>query len=158
MFHKRCFDPANPHFRPAVTRRDVLVRAAHGFGAVALASLLDPPALGNYTNSGSSGSFSSSYAREFSDRSRLRVIVAHDVVNFLVPNELLQQVAGQRHHTRRPQETAEKVARVGLRALAAGKSSVISGFTNWLGAETVRLVPRRMVARIAGGMFRPQEK
>src|SRR5580700_1912306 len=30
--------------RPAVTRRDVLVRAAHGFGAIALASLLDPQA------------------------------------------------------------------------------------------------------------------
>ena len=28
------------HFRPAVTRRDVLVRAAHGFGAIALESLL----------------------------------------------------------------------------------------------------------------------
>ncbi len=67
-------------------------------------------------------------------------------------------VAGQRHHTRRPQETAKKVAHVGLAALAAGKSSVISGFTNWLGAETIRLVPRRMVTRIAGGMFRPQGK
>jgi short-subunit dehydrogenase len=67
-------------------------------------------------------------------------------------------VAGQRPHTRRPQETATKVARVGLAALAAGKSSVISGFKNWLGAETVRLVPRRMVTRIAGGMFRPREK
>src|SRR5579863_8389728 len=32
------------HFRPAVTRRDVLVRAAHGFGAIALGSLLTPPA------------------------------------------------------------------------------------------------------------------
>jgi uncharacterized protein len=68
------------------------------------------------------------------------------------------KVAGQRHHTRRPAETAQKVARVGLRGLAAGKSSVISGFTNWLGAETVRFVPRPMVTRIAGGMFRPQEK
>jgi short-subunit dehydrogenase len=68
------------------------------------------------------------------------------------------QVAGQRHHTRRPQEKAEKVARVGLKAMASGKSSVISGFTNWLGAETVRLVPRRTVARITGGMFRPREK
>jgi len=68
------------------------------------------------------------------------------------------EVAGQRRHTRRPRETAEKVARVGLRALAAGKSSVISGFKNWLGAETVRFVPRPMVTRIAGGMFRPQEK
>lgn len=68
------------------------------------------------------------------------------------------EVAGQRHHTQRPQETAEKVARVGLRGLAAGKSSVISGFTNWLGAESIRFAPRGMVARVAGGMFRPQEK
>jgi uncharacterized protein len=68
------------------------------------------------------------------------------------------EVAGQRHHTRRPQETAQKVARVGLRALAAGKSSAISGFTNWLGAQSVRFVPRPMVTRIAGGLFRPKEK
>ena len=66
------------------------------------------------------------------------------------------QVAGQRHHTRRPQETSEKVARVGLQALARGKSSVISGFTNWMGAETQRFVPRRIVARIAGSIFRPK--
>jgi hypothetical protein len=32
------------HVRPAVTRRDVLVRAAHGFGSIALASLMPPPA------------------------------------------------------------------------------------------------------------------
>ncbi len=31
------------HLRPAVTRRDVLVRAAHGFGSLALASLLEAP-------------------------------------------------------------------------------------------------------------------
>ena len=68
------------------------------------------------------------------------------------------QVAGQRNHTRRSPETPEKVAHAGLAALAAGKSSVISGFTNWVGAETVRLVPRRMVARITGKMFRPGKK
>jgi uncharacterized protein len=68
------------------------------------------------------------------------------------------QVAGQRNHTRRAPEAADKVARVGLRALAAGKSSVISGFTNWLGAETVRLAPRRFVASMAAGIFRPKEK
>ena len=67
------------------------------------------------------------------------------------------QVAGQRNHTRRPAESAEKVAHVGLAGLAAGKSSVISGFTNWLGAETLRIVPRRTVARIVAGMFRPKE-
>jgi hypothetical protein len=34
----------DPHFPQAVSRRDVLVRAAHGFGALALGALLDPPA------------------------------------------------------------------------------------------------------------------
>src|SRR5579863_3677226 len=68
------------------------------------------------------------------------------------------QVAGQRNHTQRARESAKKVAHVGLAGLAAGKSSVISGFTNWLGAETVRLVPRRAVARITAGIFRPKEK
>jgi len=66
------------------------------------------------------------------------------------------KVAGQRNHTRRSPETPEKVAHVGLAALAAGKSSVISGFTNKIGAETVRLVPRRTVARITAGIFRPK--
>jgi hypothetical protein len=33
----------HPHLSNAVTRRDVLVRSAHGFGAIALASLLPPP-------------------------------------------------------------------------------------------------------------------
>jgi short-subunit dehydrogenase len=68
------------------------------------------------------------------------------------------QVAGQRNHTRRAPETAKKVAQVGLAALAAGKISVISGFTNWIGAETVRIVPRRLVTHITGGIFRPKKK
>src|SRR5580693_5699924 len=68
------------------------------------------------------------------------------------------QVAGQRNHTSRSPETPEKVARVGLAALAGGKSSVTSGFKNWMGAESVRMVPRRMVARITAGIFRPKEK
>ncbi len=67
------------------------------------------------------------------------------------------QVAGQRNHTRRSAETPEKVAHVGLVALAAGKTSVISGFTNWLGAESVRAFPRRTVARVTAGIFRPKE-
>lgn len=68
------------------------------------------------------------------------------------------QVAGQRNHSQRTPETAEKVAHVGLAAVAAGKSSVISGFSNWLTAETMRVVPRRTVAHIAAGIFRPKGK
>jgi uncharacterized protein len=55
----------------------------------------------------------------------------------------------------RRQEPADKVARVGLEALAAGKSYVISGFGNYLGAQLQRLIPRRVVTRIAGNLFRP---
>jgi hypothetical protein len=36
--------PNPPHIKSALTRRDVLVRAAHGFGSIALASLLPAPA------------------------------------------------------------------------------------------------------------------
>lgn len=55
------------------------------------------------------------------------------------------------------QETAEKVAWTGLQALLAGKSYVISGVGNYLGAHSQRLVPRRMVTRVAANMFRPRK-
>jgi outer membrane cobalamin receptor len=57
---------------------------------------LDPPVLGNYTNRGNAAGFSASYERDFSTSDRLRVSVMHNVVRFLVPNELKQQRAGQR--------------------------------------------------------------
>ena len=58
----------------------------------------------------------------------------------------------------RKRESAEKVARTGLAALAAGKSLVISGFKNFIGAQSQRLVPRGVVTRIAGKLFRPTDK
>ena len=57
---------------------------------------LDPPVLANYTNHASSAGFTASFTRDFSDRDRLRVSVSHDVVHFIIPNELVQQQAGQR--------------------------------------------------------------
>jgi short-subunit dehydrogenase len=66
-------------------------------------------------------------------------------------------VSGQQKFKRNA-ETAEKVAHTGLKALAAGKSYVISGLGNYLGAHGERLVPRRFVTRIAGGMFKPEKK
>jgi short-subunit dehydrogenase len=67
-------------------------------------------------------------------------------------------VAGQDHlkFAAKPRETAEKVARVGLAALAAGKSSVISGVGNAFGVVSQRLVPRSLVSRLAAKMFRPK--
>jgi short-subunit dehydrogenase len=65
------------------------------------------------------------------------------------------EVAGQPTHMAGGQETAGKVARVGLEALAAGKSRVISGARNWLSIEAQRLAPRRLVTRVAARMFAP---
>ncbi len=52
--------------------------------------------LANYTNRGNAGGFSASYEREFSESDRLRLTIIHNVVRFLVPNELVQQQSGQR--------------------------------------------------------------
>ena len=63
------------------------------------------------------------------------------------------EVAGHPERSRGPQQSAETVARNGLKALAAGKSYVISGLGNYLGAHAQRLVPRRLVTRIAAKLF-----
>jgi len=57
---------------------------------------LDPPVLENFTNRGNAGGYSASYERDFSEKDRLRVTLTQNEVRFLVPNELIQQVAGQR--------------------------------------------------------------
>jgi hypothetical protein len=68
---------------------------------------LDPPVLANYTNRASAGGFSASYERDFSDRDRLRVTISHNVVRFLVPNELVQQEAGQRQDIANSETTGQ---------------------------------------------------
>lgn len=65
-------------------------------------------------------------------------------------------VSGQEKFIRKT-ETAAKVARTGLKALAAGKSYVISGLGNYFGTHGERLVPRRFVTKIAAGMFKPEK-
>jgi short-subunit dehydrogenase len=65
------------------------------------------------------------------------------------------ELAGHPPNAKGHEQSAETVARNGLKALAAGKSYVISGFGNYLGAHGERLVPRRFVTRVAARMFRP---
>ena len=50
--------------------------------------------------------------------------------------------------TLRPMD-AKTVARDGYRGLMAGKTLVISGFRNWLVAESVRFSPRKMVTAVS---------
>jgi uncharacterized protein len=66
------------------------------------------------------------------------------------------EVAGTTDRKRSGEETAEKVARTGLVALAAGKSFVISGAMNKLMNKSERLMPRSIVASVAGKMYRPK--
>jgi short-subunit dehydrogenase len=51
-------------------------------------------------------------------------------------------------------QTPEAVVETALRALARGKSSVISGWTNFIMVQSERLTPRSVVTRIAGTMMR----
>jgi len=57
---------------------------------------LNPPVVQNFTNSGTTGDFAASYERDVTERDRLSVSVRHELSRFLVPNEQLQQAAGQR--------------------------------------------------------------
>jgi hypothetical protein len=71
-------------------------------------------------------------------------------------NTEFQEVAQQPDRVFRSAETADKVARVGLAALAEGRSFVISGAKNRMMVEAERLAPRQFVARMAGKMMRPR--
>ena len=68
-----------------------------------------------------------------------------------------QQVAHQPDRVARVAETADKVARVGLEGLAAGKSYVISGAMNKMMVASQRLAPRGLVVKMAGKMMRPSQ-
>lgn len=57
---------------------------------------LDPPVVDNFTNRATTGSFAAHYERDLTERDRLGFIVRHEQTVFQVPNEFLQQAAGQR--------------------------------------------------------------
>jgi len=65
---------------------------------------LDPPVEENFTNSGTGSNLAAHFERELAQADRLGVIVRHGQTRFLVPNEHLQQDAGQRQN-RSSQET-----------------------------------------------------
>jgi outer membrane cobalamin receptor len=57
---------------------------------------LNPPVVQNYSNHATTGDFSMRYERDFSESDRLALVVRHGLSRFEVPNEQLQQAAGQR--------------------------------------------------------------
>jgi hypothetical protein len=68
---------------------------------------LDPPVLQNYTNNGNAGGFSSSYERDLSNGDRIFVTFAQHTVRYQVPNELVQQQAGQRQDSKQKETSGQ---------------------------------------------------
>ena len=59
---------------------------------------LNPVVPQNYSNTGTIGDFSIDYRRELSASDRLSMSVRHEVARYDIPNELVQQAAGQRQN------------------------------------------------------------
>jgi hypothetical protein len=57
---------------------------------------LDPPALQNFSNRGTLGSFGARFDHAFTDRDDFGLAVQHQISRFLVPNEAVQEQADQR--------------------------------------------------------------
>src|SRR5579862_7860449 len=56
---------------------------------------LNPVVPENFTNTGTTGDFSLSYERQFTQKDRLTLSVRHELSRFEIPNEQIQQSAGQ---------------------------------------------------------------
>lgn len=69
------------------------------FGASASGDMtsyyLNPVVLENYTNTGTLGNFSAHYQRDLTPRDRLSLIVRRELSRYQLPNEQVQQAAGQ---------------------------------------------------------------
>ena len=70
------------------------------FGVTAAGAMtgryLSPPVPENYTNNGTTGDFSGFYERDFTPSDRLSLMFRHELARFDIPNEYVQQAAGQR--------------------------------------------------------------
>src|SRR5208282_5249905 len=71
----------------------------NSFGVSASGSMsahyLNPVVPENYTNRGTTGDFSTNYERDLSQSDRLSLSVRHELSRFEIPNELVQEQAGQ---------------------------------------------------------------
>ena len=68
---------------------------------------LNPVVPQNYSNTGTLGDFSGRYERDFSANDRISLGVRHELSHYDIPNELVQQAAGQR-------QTADNIETMGI--------------------------------------------
>jgi len=83
----------------------------NAFGASASGSMTDhylnPVVPQNFSNTGTLGDFSTRYERNFTPSDRLSFIVRHEIARYDIPNEMVQQGAGQR-------QTADNIETMGV--------------------------------------------
>lgn len=69
------------------------------FGASASGAMtshyLNPVVVQNYTNRGTLGDFSTNYQRDLTRKDRINLSVRHEIARYEIPNEQIQQAAGQ---------------------------------------------------------------
>src|SRR6185437_13771076 len=68
---------------------------------------LDPPVLGNYTNAGTSSSLSAAYDQDLGEADRIHLAIHRKQTSFEVPNENLQQAAGQLQNRNAPEDLGQ---------------------------------------------------
>ncbi len=68
---------------------------------------LNPVVPQNYSNTGTLGNFSANYERDLTPNDRLRFIVRHEVSRYDIPNEIVQEAAGQL-------QTADNIETMGI--------------------------------------------
>jgi TonB-dependent Receptor Plug Domain len=68
---------------------------------------LNPVVPENYSNTGTLGDFAVNYERDLTPNDRLRFIVRHEISRYDIPNEYVQQAAGQR-------QTADNIETMGI--------------------------------------------
>ncbi len=68
---------------------------------------LDPPVLGNYTNTGTSDAIAAAYDDDLTDADRIHLAFHRTQTSFEVPNENIQQAAGQRQDRNAPEDLGQ---------------------------------------------------
>ena len=84
--------------------KNVLGASASGFMT---SRYLNPVVVQNYTNRGTLGDFSANYQRDITPKDRVTFSVRHDLSRYEIPNEQVQQAAGQR-------QTADNIETMGV--------------------------------------------
>jgi short-subunit dehydrogenase len=143
-----------------LTRRFLPPMIARGGGAilnvVSMSAFQPVPFLGTYAAT-------KAFLLSFTEALAVEVAGTGVKVQALCPGNIptgFQQVAGTEDaaFTRTPSMPADAVAEASLRALeGGGKVVVIPGTRDRVMVALQRLVPRAMVLKVAGGLFRPRD-